>query len=233
MAKNLYPHRVERTCNKHSRAVFREDTIIIRLARNLSKTEEHEHVEDLLDRMTKQLLREEKHIVYIHPFKGLLSGKQRDVIALANGKRYEIALRAGTKLSAARTRKGWIVSVGPRTRRAALHRFLWNIIAERESNRLYRFVERVNEQTLGIHIQCVRLRFASSQWGSCSPRGIIMLNAALLFVPPSLLRYIVIHELAHRKHADHSPAYWNLVKEALPGYCALRDQLQNHRLPTL
>lgn len=233
MAKRPYPHRVEKTRNKHSRAVFQEDTIIIRLAKNLSKSEEREHVQDLLDRMTKQLLEEEKLRVHIHPFKGLLSGKQKDTVELASGKKYEITLWAGEKLAAARTRKGWVVSVSPRTRRASLHRFLWNLIAEAEYDRIERLVDTINEQTLKVRIKDVRVRFASSQWGSCSPKGIIMLNAALLFVPPSQLKYVVVHELAHRKRADHSPKYWSFVEDALPGYRTARNHLQNFRLPTL
>jgi|TARA_B100002003_G_scaffold227812_1_gene235717 predicted metal-dependent hydrolase len=233
MAKRPYPHRIEKTKNKHSRAVFREDTIIIRLARNLSYTEKREHIEDLLDRMTKQLLEEERYRVHIHPFKGLLSGKQKDTIELATGKKYEIALQAGEKLSAIRTRKGWKVSVSPRTRRAQLHRFLWNLIAEAEYDRIVRLVESANKQTLNVRIKTVRFRFASSQWGSCSPKGIIMLNAALLFAPASLLRYVTIHELAHRKRADHSASYWRIVEDVLPGYQVARNRLQNYRLPTL
>lgn len=233
MAESPYPHRIEKTSNKHSRAVFREDTIIIRLARNLSRTEEQEHVQDLLDRMTAQLLEDEEKHVHIHPFRELLSGKQRDTIELASGKKYEIALHAGEKLSAMRTRKGWKVSVSPRTRRRALHRFLWKLIADAEYDRIARFVENTNEKTLNVHTRGIRIRFASSQWGSCTPKGIIMLNAALLFVPPALLRYVTIHELAHRKRADHSPAYWHIVAEALPNYHTVRNHLHNYRLPTL
>jgi len=233
MAKRHYEHRVEKTRNKHSRAVFREDTIVIRLARNLTKKQQKDHVKNLLDRMVKQLLKEEKHRIHINPFEELFGGKDRSTITLANGNTYEISLRAGKKLSAARTEKGWDVQVSPRTRRTSLHRFLWNLIADAEYDQFVEFVESINKQTLNVRIQKVKLRFASSQWGSCSSKGIVMLNTALLFVPPELLHYVTIHELAHRKHSNHSSTYWRIVEDVLPEYRRLREHLHKFRLPAL
>ena len=60
-----------------------------------------------------------------------------------------------------------------------------------------------------------------------------MLNAALLFVKPEVLRYVIIHELAHRKRADHSPQYWSWVEWAMPKYKKAREALYEYRLPTL
>ena len=71
----------------------------------------------------------------------------------------------------------------------------------------------------------------SGRLRSCSARGVIMLNTALLLLPPSLLKYVIIHELAHRIHANHSEAYWNEVERAMPGYMRQYRMLQNYRLP--
>ena len=79
----------------------------------------------------------------------------------------------------------------------------------------------------------VRLSYASTQWGSCSPKGLIMLNTTLLFVTPAVLRYVVIHELAHRRRADHSPAYWREVERVLPQYRTAREKLHGYRICTL
>mgnify|MGYP001434967809 CR=1 FL=1 len=233
MPQKPYRHRVEKTRNKHSRAVFREETIVIKLARNLSKNEQKEHVQDLLGRMTKQLLKEEKHRIHIHPFKALLSGQEQDSITLANGRTYEISLRPGEKLAAKPTAKGWEITVSASVRRETLHRFLWKLIADAEYEEMTNYVETVNRETLQVSVKKLRLRFASSQWGSCSPREIIMLNAALLFVPPHLLRYVTIHELAHRLNAGHSPAYWKILQSAIPDYREVRAELHTYRLPQL
>lgn len=233
MEKIPFRHRVEKTRNKHSRAVFREDTIVIRLARNLSRLEEREHIADLLRRMTRQLLEEQSKKTTIQPFLKLLSGSRSDTITLATGKKYRIQLKPGAKLGAKKIPGGWTVTVSPQTRRSGLHRLLWKLIAETESERIETLVDTLNKRTLKSHVSDVKLRFATSQWGSCSPKGVIMINTALLFAPPSVLKYVIIHELAHRKKADHSPAYWRVVESVLSNYRELRERLHEYRLPTL
>lgn len=64
-------------------------------------------------------------------------------------------------------------------------------------------------------------------WGSCTSRQAISLNFKLLFLPEPLTRYVLLHELAHTRHLDHSPRYWALVAAIEPGYreaeAGLRD----------
>lgn len=232
MAKRPLRHRVEYTKNKHSRAVCKGDTIIIRLAKNLSKTEEQEHIQSLLRRMTHLVL-EEREKKMIDPFRHLLAGGQTQSITLSTGKRYLIALQPAAHTATKSYTNGWKISISPQVRRAQLHRLLWSLVAERELARITTLVHKMNEETFNVTVRGVRLGFASTQWGSCSPRGIIMINAALLFLPPSLLRYVIIHELAHRRQANHSPAYWKEVESVLPHYRRPLQELHNYRLPQL
>ena len=53
----------------------------------------------------------------------------------------------------------------------------------------------------------------TSRWGSCSTTGTMSLSWRLAFAPMDVMRYVVMHELAHRKHMDHSPAFWAFVSE--------------------
>ena len=57
-----------------------------------------------------------------------------------------------------------------------------------------------------------------SFWGSCSSQGRISLNWRLLAAPSEVLRYVVIHELAHLKHLNHSSDFWSLVSRWCPQY---------------
>ncbi len=60
------------------------------------------------------------------------------------------------------------------------------------------------------------VRLQHSRWGSCSSGGIITLNTKLLFLPDYLVRYIMIHELCHTVHMNHSKAFWALVSRHDP-----------------
>ncbi len=67
----------------------------------------------------------------------------------------------------------------------------------------------------------VSIRDTSSRWGSCSTSGTMSFSWRLAFAPPEVMRYVVMHELAHQKHMDHSAAFWRQVSE-LYGFGAER-----------
>jgi predicted metal-dependent hydrolase len=114
-----------------------------------------------------------------------------------------------------------------------LHRFLWSVLSHDVERQLTTQLHALNRSTFRAKITRSTVRFATTQWGSCAPRGRIMLNTALVFLPPRLQRYVIVHELAHTRRADHSPAYWREVETMLPGYETDYRDLQKFRLPTL
>ena len=59
----------------------------------------------------------------------------------------------------------------------------------------------------------ISLRDTSSRWGSCSSNGNMSFSWRLAFAPYEVMRYVVMHELAHREHMDHSPAFWATVSK--------------------
>lgn len=226
-----FRHKIERTRNKHSRAVYQGNTIIIRLARNLSRTEEQEHIRNLLRRMAHLILLDREKTL-IDPFRPLLDGASSMKLKVGR-KTVTFWLRPGEKTKAMRVRGGWKVFVSPGIRRRSLHRFLWKIVARDADAHLLALLKKLNRETYRARITEMKVQFATTQWGSCAPRGRIMLNTALIFLPPRLQRYVIIHELAHTRRADHSAAYWREVEEMLPGYNADYRDLQNYRLPTV
>ncbi|HPF26666.1 MAG TPA: DUF45 domain-containing protein [Steroidobacteraceae bacterium] len=69
------------------------------------------------------------------------------------------------------------------------------------------------------------VRRQRSRWGSCSSRGVISLNACLVFQAPSVVRYLMIHELTHLEHMNHSPRFWRAVEARCADWRALDRQL--------
>ena len=71
---------------------------------------------------------------------------------------------------------------------------------------------------LGVTYGNVTLRCQKSRWGSCSSKGNLNFNCLLALAPRSVLEYVVVHELAHRKQMNHSAAFWQEVAQAKPDY---------------
>ena len=71
----------------------------------------------------------------------------------------------------------------------------------------------------------LQIRGQTSRWGSCSSNGTLSLNYKLLFLPPELVRYLLVHELAHTRVLSHAPRFWKLVAEYEPRWRELDKQL--------
>lgn len=70
----------------------------------------------------------------------------------------------------------------------------------------------------GLVCDDVTIRNQRSRWASCSGKRAISLNLKMLFLPPKLVRYVLIHELCHTRHMNHSKAFWNFVGRFDPYY---------------
>ncbi len=71
---------------------------------------------------------------------------------------------------------------------------------------------------MGIAYETLHMSSAVRRWGSCSNQGNIRISWYLLMAPERAIDYVLVHELAHRKHFDHSPAFWALVARYIPDY---------------
>ena len=85
-------------------------------------------------------------------------------------------------------------------------------------------------EAMGVTVGYVTVKNQKTRWGSCSAKGNVNFNYQLAFLPDELLDYVVIHELAHRRHMNHSRAFWAEVEKYCPDYLERREQLKEYSL---
>ncbi len=86
---------------------------------------------------------------------------------------------------------------------------------------------------LGVRMKRLSLSSASTRWGSASADGSIRLNWRLVHFALPVIDYVVTHELAHLREMNHSAAFWDVVRAALPDYEQARGALKSQVLPVL
>jgi predicted metal-dependent hydrolase len=97
----------------------------------------------------------------------------------------------------------------------------------RAKSSLQPWLKKVSTET-GLVYHKVSVRAQKTRWGSCSNKKHINLNRALMFLPSELVRYLMIHELSHTVHLNHSRAFWTLVARWAPQYKHYETQLNQY-----
>lgn len=112
---------------------------------------------------------------------------------------------------------GWLFVTAPVLDAVHCWPLLQSWLKRRARRDILATASRIAEE-VGIAPRRVHIRLQRSRWGSCSSSGTVSLNAALLLRSPAELRYVIIHELCHLQHMNHSQRYWRLVESFVPDY---------------
>lgn len=96
---------------------------------------------------------------------------------------------------------------------------------ERARALVHQKIEKFNRY-YGHNVGNVRIGNQKSRWGSCSKSGNLNFNYKLIFLPIELQDYIIVHELCHLVHLNHSRAFWSLVEEQIPDWRKIRNDLK-------
>ena len=83
-------------------------------------------------------------------------------------------------------------------------------------------------EKMGVDYGRIAIKAAKTRWGSCSARGNLNFHWKLILMPPAILDYVVVHELAHRIEMNHSPRFWAQVERILPDYRERRRWLKEN-----
>lgn len=80
----------------------------------------------------------------------------------------------------------------------------------------------------GFQVETIKLNNAKTRWGSCSSKNMLNLNVALMRLPHELIDYVILHELCHTRHMNHSDEFWELVEQLDPDFKSHRQLLRSH-----
>jgi predicted metal-dependent hydrolase len=152
---------------------------------------------------------------------------------LYQGERYPIAvrLRAAARtvveFNGAEFEIGVNGAAGEKERAAALERAVikWYLKAAGEAiaGRLAHY-----QRLTGLVHGAVRIKAQKSRWGSCSRQGNLNFNWKLVLAPGWVLDYVVVHEICHLRHLNHSRDFWKLVAAVYPDYQSARQWLRKN-----
>lgn len=71
---------------------------------------------------------------------------------------------------------------------------------------------------VGVSFQKITIRNQKTRWGSCSSKGNLSFNLKILCAPSEMMEYVVLHEVMHLKHFNHSQAFWKDIEGLMPDY---------------
>lgn len=83
-------------------------------------------------------------------------------------------------------------------------------------------------EKIGVSYGRISIRGQKTRWGSCSSKGNLNYNYLLMLCPDEVAEYVVIHELCHRIHMNHSKDFWNKIEAFCPNYKQARKWLKQN-----
>ncbi len=119
---------------------------------------------------------------------------------------------------------GLLTVSGDLADRARLRRLLLGWLTERARGQLEAWLAAVAREC-GFEYRRLQMRLQRTRWGSCSVRGTISLNVCLAFQRPEVVRYLLVHELSHTRHMNHSARFWDCVGQHCPQWRTLDREL--------
>lgn len=79
---------------------------------------------------------------------------------------------------------------------------------------------------VGVQPRAIDMRDLGHRWASCSPAGNIAFHWKCMMAPLTIIDYIVVHELCHLRHRDHTDAFWNEVDKVMPTFADRKEWLR-------
>jgi predicted metal-dependent hydrolase len=203
----------------NNRVSVNKNGILIRISKHASAEEQKKHIQtflswaknklgekpDLLDYLPQrkyfdgEALKVGDYVFVVH----IIYNKLHKSTARIHENHILLSLASGLNKEAEQNAASYLVS-------KCLAKFFQPIVSQR--------LHELNQKHFGKRVASVKLKYNTSNWGSCSSHGNINISVRLMFAPQDVIDYVLIHELAHLVHHNHSQRFWDLVESIMPNY---------------
>jgi len=211
----------------NNRVSVNKNGILIRIAQRQGKEEQRKHIDALL-KWAREKLDDKPQILETLPQRKYVNGEVLTVgayefvisifrhdAAKSSAKIFNnnvvLNIAKGLTKEAEETTCSYLVS-------KCLCKFFLPVMQER--------IKELNERFFRKEVKSIRMKYASSFWGHCSHDGNLVISVRLMFAPPRVVDYVLIHELAHLVHHNHSARFWKVVEQAMPDYMMAEKHLK-------
>ena len=212
-------------------AKVKQNNIILRIPTNISREERFKIYKNLMVKITRYLKKHKDIKIYGKPKIRFYNNQNLEIL----NKQFIIQVEKSTTKTSKGSIEGNIIKINvsnylnEKQYEDAVsnlgRRVISHIILPDFASR----IEYFNSQFFKSKINKVRLKDNKSNWGSCSTNNIINLDFRLAFAPEKVRDAIIIHELAHTIHRNHSKQFWALVYSVMPDYKENKKWLRNNK----
>jgi len=149
------------------------------------------------------------------------------------GRQYRLQVEQGEPAPARLKGRFLLIHVADKDDSAAAKRAVENWYRARAEETFRRYLEKCTEVTArhGVPSAEVTLRKMHTRWGSCRSKGRVTLNMNLIYAPVHCIEYVIMHELCHLKHHNHSKAFYHLLTLCMPDWPKRKEALHKVVIP--
>lgn len=223
------PYRLVREERKHYRIVVAPD---MQVTVSAPRQATDDQIEAMLKGKKRWIARKVDFVESFIPLPAPLRYVSGETIRYL-GRQYRLRVETGERAPARLKGKFLHVAVPDKNDTSAIMRAVNKWYRERAEETFQRYMlkcEQVAERH-GIPSATFVLRKMSTRWGSCSSKGKITLNLHLIQTPVHCVEYVIMHELCHLKHHNHSPAFFRLLTRCMPDWEQRKEVLDRIALP--
>ena len=215
---------VKRTNRKKTASIKIEQGVVqVIVPQNLPQKEIDDLLKQKSDWIRQKLIIQQS--VPVSKPKEFVSGESFSYL----GRNYRLKVLTGD-LQPVKLKQGYLqvtVPMEQKSDQALIRKLLQDWYLDRASDKLEQKSIKYSEQ-MGVQPTKIKVKEYKSRWGSCNSRGEISYNWKIIMTPHRIVDYLVVHELSHLIHHNHSKQYWNQVRSIVPDYQDRRDWLKTN-----